>query len=327
MEILISTIREWPAWIMVTIGFYIAYRVFKFPDLTVDASFIAGTVGTACAAVYWNSTLMGLLLAVFLGALAGFFTSVVYLTNPRPAYKLLAGVLVIFAFYSINYRVLGHQVEAGFAFKSTAMNALADFEANHGLNNLRPLTFLVGLTVVGILIISLRWLFQTNYGIIIRSIGSRQHLVSNNRFKAGIFLSTGLILTNIIVGIGGWFYASINTYASINVFGTIIHALAAAIIGEAIFERLPFGKDRRTSVWALLTAPVVGATIYQLFKSIVAWIMTKESESIDKTIISINQQDHNTFIAVILVIVIVVVRWFALHRNYTYVADEEESGG
>lgn len=104
MGILIAILRELPAWILVSLGFYIAYRVLKFPDLTVDASFVTGTVGTACAALSWHSSILGMLLAVFLGVTAGLCTGALYLTNPRPAFKLLASVLVLLAFYSVIHQ-------------------------------------------------------------------------------------------------------------------------------------------------------------------------------------------------------------------------------
>lgn len=325
LSILISTFREWPAWIMVALGFYIAYRVLKFPDLTVDASFIAGTVGAACAAVNWNSSFWGLILAILLSGIAGLATSLVYLSNPRPAYKLLAGVLVIFAFYSINYRVLGYQVEAGFVAKHTFMNMIVEFEASHRMNTLRPLSFSLGMVLVVIQVIFLWWLLHTSYGLVLRTIGSRYQLIMKNKIHVAGYLISGLVLSNIIVGIGGWYYGSTNGYASINVFGTIIHALAAAIIGETIVEHVPIGKDRRASVWPLLVAPIVGVTVYQFLKACVAWFMMKESENISGGgIISINQQDHNTFVAVFLVLLIIVARWLAsLHK--TDIPDTEDS--
>ncbi|MEJ2745001.1 MAG: hypothetical protein P8123_04850, partial [bacterium] len=88
IAILSSFIKELPAWMMVTLGFYIAFRVLQYPDLTVDASFIAGAVGTAAMALYYHSSCLGLLLAFTLSALAGTLTGLIYLTNPKDAYKL-----------------------------------------------------------------------------------------------------------------------------------------------------------------------------------------------------------------------------------------------
>lgn len=314
--ILVSTLQEWPAWILITIGFYVSYRVLKFPDLTVDASFVAGTVATACAALSWGSSLAGLALAIVLSSIAGLATSIVYLTNPRPSYKLLSGVLVIFAFYSINYRVLSHRTSAGFSNIRTSFNMLADYEASLGLNPYRLLTMGFCIIVVVVVVASLSWFLNTRYGVVIRTIGSRKQLISYDRWRTGMYLSSGLIISNLIVGIGGWLYASINSYATINVFGTIIHALAAAIIGEAIYERLPLGKDRRISMKSIIVAPILGVTIYQFVKSFVAWAVIRESQSVSKTDISFNSQDQNTFIAILLVISIIAIRYIMMSRKY-----------
>lgn len=295
---LYSTLPELPAWILVATGFYFSYRILKFPDLTVDASFTAGMVGAACGAIVFQSSFLGLIFALLLSSLAGLLTSFIYMSNPRPAYKLLAGVFVIFAFYSVNYRIIDKKTEVGFANMKTAFNFLADYQVGLPFS----LQLFVGIFICILVFIIFRHFLKSHLGIIIRSIGSRPNLEVKN---INSFYIIGLILSNSVVGLGGWYYSSINSYANINVFGTIIHALAIAIIGELLLENLPFLRDRRTSPTAILISPILGAIIYQFIKTTVTYVMANETG--DE--VAINQQDNNAFVAVSLILLILFVKY------------------
>ena len=205
MEVLSSFIKELPCWLPAALGFYIAFRVLRYPDLTVDASFIAGTVAAGAAAISCSSTIIGLGFALFLSAFAGAMTGVIYLSNPRPAYKLLSGVLVYLTFYSINYRILGRKTYDQFSDSNTIINRIADFEAQHGLWNFRPITVTVGISIVVGLFFFYRWFLKTSLGLRIRAVGSRPYLVANSRGRVGRYTVLGLVLSNMTVGIGGWF--------------------------------------------------------------------------------------------------------------------------
>lgn len=324
MLIIWASLIDLPAWMLVSLGFYIAYRVLRFPDLTVDASFVSGTVGAACGAIYWASSSLGLLVAISLSSLAGLLTSIVYLVNPRPSYKLLAGVLVVFGFYSINYRVLSYKTEAGFSTVATQMNYVSELQALYNLNTLKPITFLIGFLIIIITVFLFKKLLHTRYGLILRSVGSRKYLLSNKRLRPAFYLTSGLILSNVIVGIGGWFYGSINSFATINVFGSIIHALAAAIIGEVLIEKIGWFRDRRTSVWVLLLTPLIGAFIYQLLRAIIAFLLTSES-NVNQTNYSINMHDHNTLLAIIVIMIVLAIKAVTLSAKYD-LPNEDEDG-
>lgn len=321
LNVLRASLIELPAWMLVALGFYFAFRVLKFPDLTVDASFVTGTVATAMAATNFSSSALGLVLAILFGCLAGTATWLVYLTNPRPAYKLLAGVLVMFASYSVNYRLLNHAVESCFTMQRTEMNRLAEFEASTYASGFKPLSLSIGLALVLVLILCLRALMATHFGLVLRSVGSRPSLVMSNgpryagnwrrsglsRFnRVNMSLWFGLALSNAIVGTGGWFYASTNATCSINIFGTVIHALAAIIIGETICGVVPGVRDRRTSIWVLVITPLGGAIVYQIVKAFVAWVMVDLSVGIDGSNVSYNSQDQN-FLFVILLLVLILL--------------------
>lgn len=321
MGILIAVVRELPAWMLVSLGFYVAYRVLKFPDLTADASFVTGMVGAGAAAVTWHSSLAGLALALGLGFAAGSLTGTIFVLYPKSAYKLLAGVIVLLAFYSINYRVLGYRVDLGFIAEPTEMNQLAAFEAANGMNTIRPLTLLVGVILLATFCFLFVLLFRSELGLALRALGTRPNLASASNRRPRVYLILGLACCNATVAAGGWLYASVNSYANVNVFGTIVHALAAAIIGEILVERLYRGPDRRVAVAPLIVAPLVGALAYQTLRASGAWVIVRATTRTSGGI-SINQQDYNTLVAVAIVLVVILVRAIAF-RSWRYSIENE----
>ena len=106
----------------------------------------------------------------------------------------------------------------------------------------------------------------------------------------------------------GGFYGSMNGNTTINVFGTILHVLAAAIIGELVIERLPKFKDRTTSVTTILSAPIIGGLIYFFIRAWIIWFIVEESNGNDPNKLSLSTQDVNALIAFGIIILIMAVR-------------------
>lgn len=306
--VLSSIIKELPGWMLVSLGFYVAFRVLRFPDLTVDASYIAGTVGAASIAVNFHSSLWGLILAALLAGIAGALTGVIYATNQRPAYKLLSGLLVALGFYSVNYRVMGRDSYAQYSTLPTFFNKLGDFEVAHGMAVYRPISVCIGLLLVFLVIVGLRLLFRTSLGLRLRTVGSRPHVISTARGPVSAYIVLGLVISNVIVGIGGWYHGAVKASANLFVYGTILHALAAAIIGELIIERIPRLRDRRTSVMTILIAPLVGATIYQFARSSITYAISLEIRSIVPNRYDLNHQDVDAFLAAVLIFLLMAIR-------------------
>ncbi|MEJ2745000.1 MAG: hypothetical protein P8123_04845, partial [bacterium] len=211
----------------------------------------------------------------------------------------------------INYRILGHRNYIIFNDSNSFMDRIAAFEAKHHLWSFRPCTVLLGFGMVIALLLFYRWLLNTVMGLRLRAVGSRPYLVSYSRGPVGKYIIIGLILSNVTVGLGGWFSSSLNENANISVFGTILHALAAAIIGESIIEHLPRFKDRRTSVMTILLAPLVGATIYIFFRASVTWFIMEEIQGADPQNYRLSTQDANAVIASFIIVAIMALRFFS----------------
>jgi putative ABC transport system permease protein len=113
-------------WGIMAIGVYITYRVLHYADLTAEGSF---TLGAAVAASFIvlneGDPLLGTLLAVGAGVLAGFMTGFLHTVLKIP--PLLSGILSMTALYSINLRVM--QNNANIPIRrgmETVMSRMAD---------------------------------------------------------------------------------------------------------------------------------------------------------------------------------------------------------
>jgi len=295
-----------PGWLLLSFGFYFALRVLRFPDLTVEASFIAGSAGAAWGATAYGSSLMGLLMGAFLGALAGGITGTIYAIKQTSVFKLLSGVLVLFAFYSVNIRVLSLQTDVGFSQEPTAFNQLIDWEARKGWIFWRPFSTICLYIVATIIIVAVLYLLYTKSGLLIRSVGSRPDILRNSGVSPLKVLIPCLIMANTVVAIGGWCYGTINANTNITEFGFVIHALAAAIFGELLARGLLKKLSRRSRLWAVVLPPVLGATAYTVIRAFVIWLVVMGVGGDTETIwLAVRREDLNLLFALVLVGILV----------------------
>ena len=90
---------------IMALGIYITYKILDFPDLSVDGTFPLGAAVSTALIVKGVNPWLCLLAAALCGAAAGAVTGVF---NVKLKIKdLLAGILMMTALYSVNYRIVG----------------------------------------------------------------------------------------------------------------------------------------------------------------------------------------------------------------------------
>ena len=105
MTLLVGTLTIGLILSLLALGVFISFRIFDFPDITADGSI---TLGAAVAAVLLVKGVNPLLAtgAGFCGGLvAGAITGVLH--TKFKINKLLSGILVMIALYSVNLHVMG----------------------------------------------------------------------------------------------------------------------------------------------------------------------------------------------------------------------------
>ena len=96
---------------IMVMGVYLTYKILDFPDMSVDGTFPLGGFVFAAFALSKNgffgitSPIMGLILAVVCGMIAGYITGALHVYLKING--LLSGILVMTGLYSINSRIVG----------------------------------------------------------------------------------------------------------------------------------------------------------------------------------------------------------------------------
>ena len=90
---------------LLALAVFISFRVFEFSDVTVDGSFTMGAAITAVSIVAGVHPLLGMLAGCVAGAAAGATTAFIH--TRFGVHRLLAGILMMTALYSVNLRIMG----------------------------------------------------------------------------------------------------------------------------------------------------------------------------------------------------------------------------
>ena len=90
---------------LLALGVFISFRIFHFPDITADGSITLGASVAAVLLVMGTNPLLATALAFVCGAVAGATTGILH--TKFQIHKLLSGILVMTALYSVNLRVMG----------------------------------------------------------------------------------------------------------------------------------------------------------------------------------------------------------------------------
>lgn len=207
---------------LTVLGSAVAFRFAGFPDLTIEGSVLIGAAAAAVAAMAGCSPLVCVAWAAFGGCLAGALTaSLVLLTRMS---RLLAGILVMTAAYGVCLRLMNGSNLA--LYQTRTLYAAAGS---------RPARVAITLGVVVPLAVGLGWFLRTEFGVLLRATGENERLLRRLRRPGGLYLVVSLALANALVAVSGGLVAHYNRVADVGFgAGTIVTALAALLIGEAI---------------------------------------------------------------------------------------------
>lgn len=252
---------------LLSLGVYITFRIFRFPDITADGSI---TLGAAVAAVLltmdnpldpFTASLAGFVA----GAIAGTVTGIIHTKFKIDG--LLAGILVMTALYSINLRVMGtsnislitadtlgvyaEQLGA-ILLGDTTFNFLGWEVYTRDFSNLVATGLFVGIVVALVY-----FFFRTSMGTAMRATGDNPQMT--RALGADVELNTiiGVALSNGLIGLSGALLAQMQGFADVQMgIGMIVVGLASVIIGEALTGSRNLGLA--------LTGAVMGAVLFRL---------------------------------------------------------------
>ncbi len=248
MSIIVSAIGQGLTWGVVGIGLFLTFRILDFPDMTVEGTFPMGAA-TCVAMIYRGfSPLVATIIAMLVGMIAGLVTGVLYTKGKIPV--LLAGILVMTAAYSVNFRIMNRA-------NLTLFN-MPTLLKNHFLESLPPYfdSVVLGLVVVTIVTLLLIYFLQTHLGQAFIATGDNPTMARSLGISTDTMQIMGLSVSNGLIALGGGLVAQENGFADVNMgIGVIVVALASIIIGEVVFGDLTMNER--------LVAVTIGSVLYR----------------------------------------------------------------
>ena len=251
MELWIGSINLGFLFAFMAIGTFITYKLYSFPDITIDGTF---TTGAAVASILivdgWNPFLV-LPVAFLVGSLAGFITGFIHTRFKIEG--LLAGILVMTGLYSVNLHIMGKS-NIPLISNRTVFSILSNL--NPGLN--AELWTAMALALVMIIVWVLISLFlKTDFGLTMRTTGNNPVMIAAQGVSVDRYKIFGISLANGLVGVSGALVAQYQGFADIGMgIGSIIFSLASVIIGEAIL--------RKRSMFVMILGVVIGSVIFRM---------------------------------------------------------------
>ena len=254
---------------LLSLGTYISFRVFHFPDITVDGSLTLGAAAGAIMIVNGHNPLVATAVGAISGAVAGATTGV--LNTRFGINKLLAGILTMTALYSINLHVMGKSNVPLLSSKSLITMAesaisgvvprktisVAGWEvARRDLSSLLFALFCAA--VVGLV---MYWFFRTNAGSAMRATGDNEQMIRALGVSVENMIIIGLALSNGLVALAGALLAQYQGFADVQMgIGTVVWGLASVIIGEALVASDLLGVT--------ISGAIMGSVLFRLMVAI-----------------------------------------------------------
>ena len=266
-EILLSGSTQGLMWGLLALGFYIAFRILDFADMTCEGSITLGATVTSLCLWKGVSAFVAMPVAFFAGCVAGAVTGV--LNTKLKIAPILSGILTMSALYSVNIHVMGAATGAA----GTANLSLLKYSSSTVfaiIQKIIPLTktnvaLIFGTVTTFAVMGALYWFFGTELGCAIRATGTNANMCRAQGINTDITKITGLALANGLIALSGSLLCMYQGYADVKMgVGSIVIALASIIIGEAIFARA-------RNFFLRLLGIVVGSVIYRVIVALVIY--------------------------------------------------------
>ena len=268
---------------IMVMGVYLTYKILDFPDMSVDGTFPLG--GFIFAAFSLSTTgffgitspVMGLILAVIGGMIAGLITGALHVYLKING--LLAGILVMTGLYSINSRIVGmpnvfispeRSIYEIISYEKDfvpfiimfvvllILKGLYDYKIKENKYMIRSLAtytvFVIGLiiyvantkdvklmlTVLIAFVIKMiiDYVLTSKFGFALRALGNNEQLVVSLGVNEKRLKIFGLMLANGVVALSGALFAQNIKVADLQSgVGTIVIGLAAIILGLGVLKK------------------------------------------------------------------------------------------
>ena len=255
---------------LLAFGVYVSFRIFNMPDITAEGSVTLGASVAAALIVAGYGAALSTALGVLAGMAAGAVTGI--LATKCGINKLLSGILVMTALYSINLHVMGrsnlplldHTTLATYTERLGAFlfGATADISVAGWTVGVRDASMLISIllfvVVIGVLLYAF---FHTHLGTAMRATGDNPQMIRALGVSVDTLTIFGLALSNGFIALSGALLAQYQGFADVQMgLGIVVLGLASVIIGEALVGSRAVGL--------LIAGTLMGSVLFRLLVSI-----------------------------------------------------------
>lgn len=233
---------------ILALGVFLSFRSLNMPDLTVDSGFTLGAAVSVIMSIIGHPFL-GLLLAFIAGGGAGCVTALLH--TKLKIQPLLAGILTMLGFYSINLKVMGGKANIPLINKPTVYSFIEKLIPG-------DYTRLIFNVIILLVVLVLFYLFlKTRLGFALRATGDNDQMVRSQGVNTDLIIVIGMALSNGLVSLSGALIAQEQSFVDVSMgIGMVVIGLASVIIGEAIFGV--------KTLFRRLVAVILGSILYRL---------------------------------------------------------------
>jgi putative tryptophan/tyrosine transport system permease protein len=255
---------------LLALGVFISFRIFEFPDITADGSITLGASLAAALLVHQVHPVAATAAALVAGAIAGALTAIIH--TRFAVNRLLSGILVMTALYSINLHIMGKSNVPLLSETTLATMAERAATALTGSANdlvvagwslaVRDASLLVWALILVIAIAILLFaFFRTNLGLAMQAAGDNAQMIRALGVNVDTMLVLGLALSNGLVALSGALLAQYQGFADVQMgIGMVVWGLASIIIGEALVGVRQLGL--------LIAGGILGSVLFRLLVAI-----------------------------------------------------------
>jgi putative ABC transport system permease protein len=266
MSILIGALTMGLILALLSLGVFISFRIFNFPDITTEGSITLGASISAAMIVTGYDPWIATLAALAGGFLAGALTGIIH--TRFAVNGLLSGILVMTALYSVNLHVMGKS-NVPLMSDRTIITGIEDF--GKSLFSISGDVSLLGSTVpakdvfilgsVFFIVVTfgfLLYLFlKTDMGTAMRATGNNQQMIRALGVNTNLMIILGLAISNALIALSGAVLAQYQGFSDVQMgIGMLVLGLASVIIGEALISDKSLGY--------LIAGAIGGSLIFRL---------------------------------------------------------------
>lgn len=255
---------------LLALGIFISFRIFEFADITADGSITLGAAVAAVLLIHGVHPVVATAAAFLAGALAGTTTGLIH--TRFGINRLLSGILVMTALYSINLHVMGRSNVP--LLEDRTLATMAESTTARLLGSTDDLRvwgwdvaardaamLLLAIGAVALVATAMYFFFRTNLGTAMQAAGDNPQMIRALGVNVDNMVVLGLAVSNGLVGLSGALLAQYQGFADVQMgIGMIVWGLASIIIGEALVGVRQLGL--------IIAGAVMGSVLFRLLVAI-----------------------------------------------------------